>query len=122
MTSDPSRDGKGLRALQVELSEILAGLEHPDLGMAAALAEECGEVAAKLLDHHAYGEPLDRAALGGELADVLICLCEIATRHGIDLSTAVEEKAAQVAAKAPEWRKTLGEALERSRRQQDRQH
>jgi NTP pyrophosphatase (non-canonical NTP hydrolase) len=101
-----------LQSVQAELAGILRGLAHPPLASAAALSEEVGEVAKHLLDHHAYGKPLDSAALGGELADVLVCLCEIATLHKIDLGDAVLRKVADLAARAPAWRKDLGAALD----------
>jgi NTP pyrophosphatase (non-canonical NTP hydrolase) len=103
-----------LRELQARLSAILRGLEHPPLGSAAALAEEAGEVSKLLLDHHAYGKPLDPAALGAELADVLVCLCEIATLHGVDLAGAAESRLTDLAARAPRWKQELGAALERA--------
>jgi NTP pyrophosphatase (non-canonical NTP hydrolase) len=101
-----------LQSVQSGLAEILKGLAHPPLGSAAALSEEVGEVAKHLLDHHGYGKPLDVAGLGGELADVLVCLCEIATLHRIDLGEAVVRKVADLSARAPGWRKDLGAALD----------
>jgi len=109
--SDAMRLGK----LQSRMAKVLAGLEHPPLGMAAALSEECGEVAAQLLNHHAYGQPLDAAALGDELIDVLVCLLEIATAHQINLEEAARRKLAVIEAKAPGWRKTLQAALKKAR-------
>lgn len=100
--------------LQARLRELLRGLEHPPLGASTALAEEAGEVAKLILDHHAYGRPLDPDKLGGELADVLVCLCEIATLHGIDLGAAAASKLASLAERAPKWRKDLGAALDAS--------
>ena len=98
--------------LQKRLKDLLRGLEHPPLGSVAALSEEVGEVAKLLLDHHAYGKALDPAALGGELADVLVCLCEIATLHGVDLGDAAAKKLSDLATRAPQWRKDLGAALD----------
>ncbi|HMS15573.1 MAG TPA: hypothetical protein PKA37_01960 [Planctomycetota bacterium] len=100
---------------RAQFAAILSGLEHPNLGMAAALAEECGEVAKLLLDHHAYGKPLDSQKLGGELIDVFICLCEVATRHGVDLDAALKDKMSDIALRAPQWRADLSEALRRAR-------
>ena len=54
-----------LESLRQRLETILKGLHHPPLGASTALAEECGEAAKLLLDHHAYGAPLDRDALAG---------------------------------------------------------
>ena len=101
-----------LQDLQARLAAVLRGLAHPPLGSSAALSEEVGEVAKHLLDHHGYGKALDAAALGGELADVLVCLCEIATLHRIDLDAAVRAKLADIAARAPGWRKDFGPALD----------
>jgi NTP pyrophosphatase (non-canonical NTP hydrolase) len=101
-----------IQDLQARLRSLLLGLEHPPLGAAAALSEEVGEVAKLLLDHHAYGKALDRNALGGELSDVLVCLCEIATLHGVDLGASLETKLADLSARAPAWRKDLGGAID----------
>jgi NTP pyrophosphatase (non-canonical NTP hydrolase) len=101
-----------LRDLQARLADVLRGLAHPPLASGAALSEEVGEVAKHLLDHHGYGKALDAGALGAELADVLVCVCEIATLHGIDLDASVRGKLADLASRAPGWRKDLGAALD----------
>ena len=108
-------EGYTLECLRRRLDEILDGLQHPPLGAATALAEECGEVAKLVLDHHAYGAPLDSKALGGELVDVMVCLCEIASQHGIDLDAAVSSKLEDLAGRAPKWREELGRALSKAR-------
>lgn len=104
-----------LESLRKRLDAILADLQHPPLGAATALAEECGEVAKLLLDHHAYGSTLDKDALGGELVDVIVCVCEIATLHGIDLDRAAASKLEDLARRAPKWREQLGQALREAR-------
>ena len=107
----------GLEHLRKSFAEVLADLEHPPLGAGVALAEECGEVAKLLLDHHAYGRPLDPAALASELLDVLVCLCEIATLHHVDLDAAARKKLKDLSRRAPEWRKdpAMLASLRRSR-------
>lgn len=115
MTAETDPPLWGLEDLRRRVAAVLRGLEHPPLGMAAALAEECGETSRLLLEQHAYGADPDPEGLGDELADVLICLCEIATAHGVDLDAAMARKLSAVAAKAPGWRDTLGEALRRAR-------
>lgn len=104
-----------LDALREHLAQLLRGLEHPPLGSVAALAEEVGEVSQHLLDHHAYGKALDTDALGSELADVLICLCEIATAHGISFDAAVAKRVERLAGQVPGWREKLSEPLRRAR-------
>lgn len=98
-----------------EFARILEGLDHPPLGMAAALAEECGEVARLLLDRHAYGKPLEKTRLAGELMDVFVCLCEIATSAGVDMDAAVAAKLHDLGERAPAWRVELAEALRKAR-------
>jgi len=104
-----------LQVLRRTLATVLEGLEHPPLGAVAALAEETGEVAKLLLDHHAYGLDLDRSELASELMDVLVCLCEIATRYDIDLDAAAKLKLSELAVRAPRWRESHGERLRRIR-------
>ena len=106
---------KGLDKAAKKFSKILEGLEHPPLGMAAALAEECGEVSSMLLDHHVYGRPLDRKALAHELMDVFVCLCEIAQKHRVSMDEALVSKVADLEERAPRWRVELAEALKQSR-------
>lgn len=104
-----------LSDLQADLRHLLRGLEHPPLGSGVALAEECGEVNQLLLDHHAYGKPLRGEALSSELADVLICLCEIASQHGLDLEAGMSRRLEKLREQAPRWREDLGPALRRAR-------
>jgi NTP pyrophosphatase (non-canonical NTP hydrolase) len=108
-------DDLTLEDLRQQLAIVLAGLEHPPLGAAVALAEECGELSRLILDHHAYGAAMDKDALAGEIADVLVCLCEMATRYGIDLGAAARSKIADLEVRAPRWRQELGTALARAR-------
>lgn len=105
-------------SLRLRFDTILDGLQHPLLGSVAALTEECGEVAKVLLDHHAYGQELDRDALGSELMDVFVCLCEIATLHGVDLDVAARAKVEDLERRAPKWRHdmTMTGALAKARR------
>ena len=79
------------------------------------MAEECGEVARLLLDHHAYGVPLNKDALAAELLDVVVCVCEIASLHDIDLDAAAAAKVEDLEQRAPRWRAELAEALKRAR-------
>jgi NTP pyrophosphatase (non-canonical NTP hydrolase) len=97
--------------LQARLAVVLSGLRHPPLGAAAALAEETGELSKLLVDHYCYGKPFDKKAFGDELADVFICLSELASLHDVDLQGAVTSKIDAVARKADGWRASLGSAL-----------
>ncbi|HYC76494.1 MAG TPA: hypothetical protein VEI02_02600 [Planctomycetota bacterium] len=103
-----------LSELQRRLEVALEGLRHPPLGSVAALAEEVGELSKLLVDHHCYGKAFDAEAFGDELADVFICLCELATLHAVDLEAATLRKTEKVATKAAGWRADLGGALQRA--------
>ncbi len=108
-------DTHSLESLRRRFDGILHGLHHPPLGSSTALAEECGEVARLLLDHHAYGVPLNKDALAAELLDVVVCVCEIASLHDIDLDAAAAAKVEDLEERAPRWRDELAEALRRAR-------
>ena len=110
-----------LSELQERVEATLAQVRHPRVGAALALAEETGEVCDLVLKRECYGQALDRAALGGELADVLVCLAELATSYGIDLGQAVQLKLEDLAQRAPKWAETLGPHLEQARLRMDQE-
>ena len=119
MNTIPKSSGPrpGLEELRLRFAAILQDLDHPPLGAGVALAEECGEVARVLLDHHAYGKPLDQEMLGSELMDIFVVIAEIATLHGIDLDAAAAHKLDDLARRAPSWRAdpSMVAALRRAR-------
>lgn len=108
-----------LSQLQQRVETILAQVRHPRVGSALALAEETGEVCDLVLKRECYGEPLDAAALGGELADVLVCVAELASCYGIDLAEAARLKLDDLAQRAPKWAETLGPHLTAARARMD---
>jgi NTP pyrophosphatase (non-canonical NTP hydrolase) len=108
-----------LADLQRRVATLLAPVAHPRIGAALALAEEAGEVCKLVLDRECYGKTSATDALRGELADVLVCVAELATRYGIDLDQAVTAKLADLATRVPKWSQTLGPALEQARKRMD---
>lgn len=104
--------------LQIELRTLLTGLEHPRMGAALALAEECGEVVRCVLDAECYGKDA-RADLEGELGDALAALAEVAERYGLSLETAAARTLAKIRRKAPAWRAEMGDRLVALRRRVD---
>jgi NTP pyrophosphatase (non-canonical NTP hydrolase) len=108
-----------LAELQRRTEAILAPVAHPRILAALALTEEVGEVTKILLEHEGYGRPLDKKKLGGELADALLALAELATRYGVDLEAASREKLEDVARRAPGWASEFGEALAKARERLD---
>lgn len=108
-----------LAELQRRTAELLAPVAHPRTLVPLALLEEAGEVARVLLEHEGYGKPLDRDKLGGELADLLLALSELAGRYGVDLDAACRAKLADVATRVPDWTRKYGPALADARRRLD---
>lgn len=96
--------------LQERVREITTGIEHPRVGAALALAEECGEVMRCVLDGEYYGKDVTEA-LTDEVGDVLIALAELCDRFGIDLDGAAAHAVAKVERKAPAWKEELGDRL-----------
>jgi NTP pyrophosphatase (non-canonical NTP hydrolase) len=108
-----------LAALQQRVAVLLAPVAHPRAGAALALAEETGEVCKLVLERECYGTPDATDKLGGELADVLVCVAELATRYGIDLDAVVQAKLEDLARRVPGWTAKLGPPLEDARRRMD---
>ena len=107
-----------LAVLQERIAKLTTGIEHPRVGAALALAEECGEVMRCVLDREYYGKDVT-AHLHEEVGDVLIALCELADRFGVDLAQAADEAVAKLERKAPKWKEELGERLVELRRRMD---
>ena len=107
-----------LAALQLKVMELTRGIEHPRVGAALALAEECGEVMRCVLDGEYYGKDT-RAALADEVGDVLISLLEVCDRYGIQLADCAVQAIAKLERKAPGWREELGDRLQELRRRMD---
>ncbi|MDJ0975003.1 MAG: MazG nucleotide pyrophosphohydrolase domain-containing protein [Planctomycetota bacterium] len=107
-----------LDELQAEIRRLTTGIEHPRVGAALALAEECGEVMRCILDREYYGKH-DDAALQDEIGDVLVALAEVCDRFGISLAASAEGAVAKLERKAPKWKEELGERLVELRRRMD---
>ncbi len=107
-----------IAAFQAEVKTLCEGIEHPRVGAALALAEECGEVMRCVLDGEYYGKDV-QAELADELGDVLVCLAEVADRFGVSLETAAQGSVEKLRTKAPKWREELGDRLKRLRERMD---
>jgi NTP pyrophosphatase (non-canonical NTP hydrolase) len=107
-----------LADLQAELKELTRGIEHPRVGSALALAEECGEVMRCVLDREYYGKDVAKD-LEGEVGDVLVALCELCDRFDVSLEAAASGAVAKIRRKAPQWKAELGDRLVRLRERMD---
>ncbi len=104
--------------LQREIRDLCAGIEHPRVGAALALGEECGEVLRCVLDHEYYGKPV-RENLRDEIGDVLIALCELCERYDVRLADSAARAVEKLQLKAPQWRAELGDHLAQLRLRMD---
>ena len=104
--------------LEERVRELTRGIEHPRVGAALALAEECGEVMRCVLDGEYYGKDT-REALADEAGDVLIALAEVCDRFGISLDDAASHALAKLERKAPGWKEELGDRLVELRKRMD---
>ena len=107
-----------IAALQEKVRELTRGIEHPRVGAALALAEECGEVMRCVLDGEYYGKDT-RVQLADEVGDVLISLLEVCDRYGIQLADCAQGAVAKLERKAPGGRAELGDRLVELRRRMD---
>lgn len=104
--------------LQQRVLELTRGIEHPRVGAALALGEECGEVMRCVLDGEYYGKDV-RAALADEVGDVLIALVELCDRYEIALQESAHLAVQKLERKTPVWREELGERLQMLRARMD---
>ena len=107
-----------LDELQQAIVKLTEGIEHPRVGAALALTEECGEVVRCVLDSEYYGKR-DDVALAGEVGDVLIALVELCDRYGLSIAVCAAGAIDKLERKAPKWREELGERLVELRRRMD---
>ncbi len=104
--------------LQERVRELTRGIEHPRVGAALALAEECGEVMRCVLDGEYYGKDV-REALADEVGDVLIALLEVCDRFGIEMAASAQGAVEKLERKAPGWKEELGDRLVELRKRMD---
>ena len=107
-----------IERLQAEIRRLMEGIEHPRVGAALALTEECGEVVRCVLEREYYGAD-NRDALQDEVGDVLLALTELCDRYDLSLQACADGALAKRAEKAPGWRRTLGPHLARMRDRMD---
>lgn len=110
--------GMDIGGFQREVARLMEGIEHPRVGVALALGEECGEVLRSVLEGEVYGSDVGDA-LAEEVGDVLLALAEICERFGLRLDTCAECAVEKLEEKAPGWRARLGERLQAVRERMD---
>ena len=110
-----------LDRLQSEARRLTAGLEHPRVGAALALGEECGEVLRWVLEHEIYANDasVNVDGLAGEIGDVLVTLAELCDRYDLSLGACGDAVLAKLERKAPAWRAQIGDGLREARERLD---
>lgn len=109
---------QSIAELQARIAQLTEGIEHPRVGAALALAEECGEVMRCVLDGEYYGKDISDA-LEDEIGDVLIALCEVCDRFGVALEKSAARAVSKLERKSPQWREELGDRLKVLRARMD---
>lgn len=104
-----------IKQAQEKVKELLGDIEHPRLASFIALTEEVGEVANEVMKKEVYGETQDLDALKAEVADVFLCIVELANVYGFDLSDEVDKKFATIEPRAEKWKEELGDTLQEKR-------
>ncbi|NUO64045.1 MAG: nucleoside triphosphate pyrophosphohydrolase family protein [Gemmatimonadaceae bacterium] len=84
------------------------------LDAAAGLAEEAGEVLARVRKHRFQQRALDRESIVTELGDALWCLAMVASSLGVTLDEVAERNLAKLRQRYPD-----GFSAERSRERRD---
>jgi NTP pyrophosphatase (non-canonical NTP hydrolase) len=108
-----------LKTLQQRVQSVLGDVAHPRVGAALALSEETGEVCDLVLKKECYGKVVSSEALEGELADVLVCVAELANAYGVDLAAACDRKLNDLSQRVPAWKADFGPSLEAARKRMD---
>jgi len=100
---------------QQKIKELLGEIEHPRLASFIALTEEVGEVANEVMKKEIYEETEDIEDLKAEIADVLICVLELANVYNFDLDSEFEKKLEHIKPRAEGWKMELKDLLEKKR-------
>jgi NTP pyrophosphatase (non-canonical NTP hydrolase) len=108
-----------IKQAQALLRKLLKEIQHPRLAAFIALSEEVGEVADAVMKYEVYEEHQQLDHLQGELADVLICLLELANVYDIDLEAALQKKLEGLPARITQWTQQLQGLLDKKRKQWD---
>lgn len=100
-----------IKDAQLKVREVLGELFHPRLGSYIALTEEVGELAEEIMQCEIYGQKDNSGDMAREMADILVCLLELASVYDIDLEDAFLAKLANIEEKVPQWREKFGPSL-----------
>jgi NTP pyrophosphatase (non-canonical NTP hydrolase) len=104
-----------IKQAQQKIKDILGEMEHPRLASFIALTEEVGEIANEVMKSEIYDEKNNIDDLKAEIADVFVCLLELANVYNFDLNSEFEKKIVSLEPRAKEWKPRLKNLLEKKR-------
>jgi NTP pyrophosphatase (non-canonical NTP hydrolase) len=108
-----------IKQAQNQIKEVLGKIQHPKLASYIALTEEVGELANEILKLEIYEETKDKTLLEQELADVFVCVLELANIYQIDLEKALENKIETLKPRAIKWENQLTDLIAKKRQKHD---
>ena len=108
-----------IKEAQNKIKNILGNIEHPRLASFIALTEEVGEVADEVMKREVYNEKENIDDLKAEIADVLVCIFELANVYDFDLNKEFEKKIKDIEPRAKKWELSLIDILRRKREKLD---
>ena len=99
---------------QKTIQELFKNISHPRLASFIALTEEVGELANEIMKKEIYEENKDHEKIQDELADVLVCLFELANLYNIDIEKQFKKKISDLQPRIKQWQ-TAKDLLRRKR-------
>ncbi|PIU09070.1 MAG: nucleotide pyrophosphohydrolase [Candidatus Moranbacteria bacterium CG_4_8_14_3_um_filter_34_16] len=108
-----------IKQAQEKIKDLFGEMEHPRLASFIALTEEVGEVANEVMKCEIYEEKNNTDDLKIEIADVFVCILELANVYNFDLSSEFEKKVSHLEPRAKEWKLKLKDLLEKKRNKLD---
>ncbi|MCK9272211.1 MazG-like family protein [Candidatus Gracilibacteria bacterium] len=108
-----------IKQAQQKIKDLLGEMEHPRLASFIALTEEVGEVADEIMKSEIYEEKSDNEDIKAEIADVFVCVLELANVYNFDLGEEFEKKISSLEPRAKERKIRLKDLMAKKREKLD---
>ena len=92
-----------IKNAQQTVAELFKNITHPRLGSFIALTEEVGELANEIMKKEIYEETNHNNEIKAEMADVFVCLLELANLYNVNLEAEFDKKIASLTPRVKEW-------------------
>lgn len=90
-------------------------MQHLRLGAFIALTEEVGEVADEIMKYEIYEEKNNINDLKLEIADIFVCLIDLANVYNVDLDVELQNKIKKLKPRIEKWKPALKDLLTKKR-------